>query len=303
MAEAKRAKESFAQVKGFSTTSAADPKVDKSSPAGDVGVSDLLKTHFLSSPSACAGLVDQIRQAGDLGTFSSLSLEKQREATLHLLQKGAVFAAETIRNSFAVAPSFAQLSELEKKNAELVCKLSAEQARYEKKTSDLRAMISELKSSLAEKDSELNSSAADLASRKDAYFHLERKNADISHSYDKLLARFRAYHESAEESRSEATVDAYKLGYMDCINRKDPFFAIGDEDIEMLCPEQVNAVDMEGVEEQVAEEAVADGAREDAADEAVADVIDQACEAVESVADQVDVEVAADQGSHTGASE
>ncbi|XP_021829929.1 uncharacterized protein LOC110770152 [Prunus avium] len=99
LAEAKKAKESSARAKGSSATSAADPQVDKSSPAGDAGVSDLLKTHFLSSPSACAGLFDQIRQAGDLGTFSSLSLEKQREATLHLLQKGVVFAAETIRNS------------------------------------------------------------------------------------------------------------------------------------------------------------------------------------------------------------
>ena len=89
-------------------------------------MSDLLKTNFLSSPFACAEQVDQVRQAGDLGTFSSLSLEKQREATLHLLQKGVVFAAETIRNSSsAVAPSSAQLSELEMKNAELASKLSA----------------------------------------------------------------------------------------------------------------------------------------------------------------------------------
>ncbi|CAL2271554.1 unnamed protein product [Prunus armeniaca] len=156
LAEARKARESSARTKGSSATSATDPKVDKSSPARDAGVSDLLKTQFLSSPSSCAELVDQIRQAGDLGTFSSLSLEKQREATLHLLQKGVVFAAETIRNSSVVAPSSVQLSELEKKNAELVSKLSAEQTRYEKKTSDLRAMISELKSSLAEKDSELN---------------------------------------------------------------------------------------------------------------------------------------------------
>ncbi|CAL9022510.1 unnamed protein product [Prunus brigantina] len=186
--------ESRAVKRGVDSTSQISLEV---SPAGDASVSDPLKTQFLSSPSSCLELVDQIRQAGDLGTFSSLSLEKQREATLHLLQKGVVFAAETIRNSSVVAPSSAQLSELEKKNAELVSKLSAEQTRYEKKTSDLRAMISELKSSLAEKDSELNSSAADLVSRKDAYFHLERKNADISHSYDKLLARFRAYHEFA----------------------------------------------------------------------------------------------------------
>ncbi|CAL8115589.1 unnamed protein product [Prunus armeniaca] len=307
LAEARKARESSARTKGSSATSATDPKVDKSSPAGDAGVSDLLKTQFLSSPSSCAELVDQIRQAGDLGTFSSLSLEKQREATLHLLQKGVVFAAETIRNSSAVAPSSVQLSELEKKNAELVSKLSAEQTRYEKKTSDLRVMISELKSSLAETDSELNSSAADLASRKDAYFHLERKNADISHSYDKLLARLHAYHESAEESKSEVAMDAYKLGYLDCTKGYDPYYAIGDEDIEMLYPdlppaksEEANAVNIEGAEKQVTKEAVAE---EDAADEVVADVIDQACGAAESVADQADAEEAVDQGSPAGASE
>ncbi|PQM35869.1 uncharacterized protein Pyn_22153 [Prunus yedoensis var. nudiflora] len=71
--------------------SAVDPKVNKSSPVRDVCVSDLLKTNFLSNPSSCAELVDHIRQAGDLGTFSSLSLENQREVSLHLLQKGTGF--------------------------------------------------------------------------------------------------------------------------------------------------------------------------------------------------------------------
>ncbi|CAL8094058.1 unnamed protein product [Prunus armeniaca] len=312
LAEARKARESSARTKGSSTTSAADPKVDKSSHVRDASVSDLLKTQFLSSPSSCVELVDQIRQAGDLGAFSSLSLEKQREATLHLLQKRVVFAAETIRNSSVIAPSSAQLSELEKKNAELVSKLSAEQTCYEKKTSDLRVMISELKSSLAEKDSELNFSATDLGSRKDAYFHLERKNADISHSYDKLLARFHTYHESAEESKSEVAMDAYKLGYLDYTKGYDPFYAIGDEDIEMLYPdlppaksEEANAVNTEGAEDEVAKKAVTekDGAEEDAPDEVVADVIDQACGAAESVADQADAEEAVDQGSPTGVSE
>ncbi|CAL9018083.1 unnamed protein product [Prunus brigantina] len=103
----------------------------------NVGVFDLRKTNFLSSPSTCVKLVDHIHQ---------------------------VFAIETIRNSSDVAPSSAQVSELEKKNAELTSKLSAEQIRYEKKMSKLRAMISELKSSLAEKDCELSSSAANLVS-------------------------------------------------------------------------------------------------------------------------------------------
>ncbi|CAL8130629.1 unnamed protein product [Prunus armeniaca] len=61
----------------------------------------------------------------------------------------------------------------------------------------------------------------------------------------------------------------------------------------------------EGAEEQVAEEAVAeeDGAEDDAADEVVVDVINQACGAAESVANQVDAEKAANQGSHAGVSE
>ncbi|KAI5313525.1 hypothetical protein L3X38_042701 [Prunus dulcis] len=89
-------------------------------------------------------------------------------------------------------------------------------------------MISELKSSLDDKDSKFSSSAANLASQKDAFFRLERKNAD------KLLARFRAHHKSAEESNFEVTMDAHKLGYLDCTNGDDPFYAIGDGDIVML---------------------------------------------------------------------
>ncbi|XP_034227602.1 uncharacterized protein LOC117636985 [Prunus dulcis] len=275
LAEAKKMRESSARAKGSSSTSAVGPKVNKPSSVGDACVSDLLKTNFLSNPSSCAELVDHIRQAGDLGTFSCLSLEKQREASFHLIQKGLIFAAETIRNSSAVAPSSAQLSELEKKNAELACQLSVEQARYEKKLSDLRAMISGLKSSLTEKDSELNSSAVDLASRKEAFFRLERKNADISLCYDKLLARFHAYHKSAKESKSEATIDAYKLGYLHCSDEIDSLYAIDDVDIETLRP---NSPPIEGgVEEQVAGEddaevmVQADGVADDVASQADAE--------------------------------
>ncbi|CAL2271243.1 unnamed protein product [Prunus armeniaca] len=126
-----------------------------------------------------------------------------------------------------------------------------------KKTFNLRAMISELKSSLAEKDSKLSSSAADLVSRKDAYFRLELKNADISLSDDKLLARLRAYHKSAEKSKSEAITDAYKLGYLHCANGTAPFYAIEDGGIKTLCLDlfhvqsgQGNDVNMERTEEQ-----------------------------------------------------
>ncbi|CAL2230021.1 unnamed protein product [Prunus armeniaca] len=104
-------------------------------------------------------------------------------------------------------------------------------------------------------------------------------------------------------------MDAYKLGYLDCTKGYDPFYAIGDEDIEMLYPdlppaesEEANAVNTGGAEEQVAKEAVAekDGVEEDAADGVVVDVINQACGAAESVADQRDVKEAVDQGSPAG---
>ncbi|CAL2269927.1 unnamed protein product [Prunus armeniaca] len=71
--------------------------------------------------------------------------------------------------------------------------------------------------------------------RRDAYLRLECKNADISFSYDKLLARFGAYNKSAEKSKFEVTMNAYKLGYLNCSNGTDPFYAIGDGDIKMLC--------------------------------------------------------------------
>ncbi|CAL8083190.1 unnamed protein product [Prunus armeniaca] len=267
LAEAKKMRESSARAKGSSSATVVGPKVDKSNPAGDACVSDLLKTNFLSNPSSCAELVDHIRQAGDLGTFSSLSLEKQREATFHLIKKGLVFAAETIRNSSAVSPSSAQLSELEKKNAELASHLVAEQARYEKKMHDLRAMISELKSSLTEKDSELNSLATDLVSRKDAFFSLEPMTSswlDFTHT------------------KSEAIIDAYKLGYLHCADETTPLYAIDDVDIETLCPDSPRAEG--GTEEQEVGEMMAD-------------------EAAEGIANQVDAEEAATQRSPAGASE
>ncbi|CAL8167146.1 unnamed protein product [Prunus armeniaca] len=139
MAVAKKTREPSPWAKGSPATLAVDPKVEKSSPAGDAGVSDLPKTNFLSSLSAYFKLVDHIHQAGDLETVSN------------------------------------------------------------------------------------------------AYLRLKCKNADISFSYDKLLARFGAYNKSAEKSKFEVTMNAYKLGYLNCSNGTDPFYAIGDGDIKMLC--------------------------------------------------------------------
>ncbi|KAI5336007.1 hypothetical protein L3X38_026141 [Prunus dulcis] len=139
------------------------------------------------------------------------------------------------------------------------------------------------------------SSATDLVSRKDAYFHLELKNADISLSYDKLLTRFGSYHKSAEKSKFKAIIDAYELGCLDCTNGYTPFYVIGD----------VNALDTEGAEEQKPEEVVVekDGAEEDAFNEMMVDVEEKVGRAAESVANLVDAEEAADHGSPAGVSE
>ncbi|CAL2229328.1 unnamed protein product [Prunus armeniaca] len=219
MAVAKNTGESSTWGKGSSATSAVDHKVDTSSPTGDVGVSDLLKMTFLLSPFACVKLVDHIHRAGGLDTFST---------------------------SFV------------KKNAKLANKLFAEQNRYEKKTFDLRAMIYELKSSLAEKDSKLNSSTTDLASRKDAYFRLEGKNADISLSYDKLMARLHVHHESTEKSKSEAVIDEYKLGYCTAQMRLLPSMQLKTE--KLRCSALTCSL-CKAPEKEVAEE---DGVEEDA---------------------------------------
>ncbi|CAL2259780.1 unnamed protein product [Prunus armeniaca] len=224
LAKAKKTRESSAWAKG-SSVSAVDPKVNKSSPAGDACVFDLLETNFLSNPSSCAELVDHICQVGDLGTF-------------------LIFIAETIRNSSAVAPS----------------------------------------------------SAADLVSQKDAYFCLESKNADVSFSYDKLLARFGACHKSAEKSKFEATMNAYKFGYLDCSTGNDSFYAIGDGDIEMLCSDLLPMQSEQAVEE-VAEE---DEAEDDATNVVETNIANQASGGVENVVDQADAKDAIDQGSPAG---
>ncbi|CAL8168129.1 unnamed protein product [Prunus armeniaca] len=92
-------------------------------------------------------------------------------------------------------------------------------------------------------------------------------------------------------------MDAYKLGYWTA--QKDMIPSTPLEMKTSRCSIQTCPL------RKVAKEAVAeeDGAEEDAADGVVADVIDQACGAAESVADQADTEEAVDQGSPAGVSE
>ena len=156
--------------------------------------------------------------------------------------------------------------------------------------------MSVLKSSLTKKDSKLNSSANVLYSRKEVYFLLERKNADISHSYDKRLAKFDAYYKVAERSKSEAVIEAYKLGYLDCKSGAVPCHSIEDEDVEMLCP------DIEATEEHLANEVAGkeEDAKEGTTDEVAADLAEQMVasneqvvvlgEVMEGAVDQVEVE-------------
>ncbi|CAL9019171.1 unnamed protein product [Prunus brigantina] len=89
-------------------------------------------------------------------------------------------------NSFVIASSYAQLNELEKKNVDLTGKLLGEQICHEMRMSEMNENMSVLKSSLAKKDNELNSSFTTLHARKEAYFLLECKNADISQTEEQV---------------------------------------------------------------------------------------------------------------------
>ncbi|KAI5330168.1 hypothetical protein L3X38_029566 [Prunus dulcis] len=272
--QAKRAKESSVRVKSPPIARTAGPGIGDSS-AGGEPVSDLLKTGFLSSPSACAKLADHVYRAGDLCAFLNLPLDKQEEAAMYHLQKGMVFAVGAMRNSRDVAPSSALLDELVKKNADLTDKFSNERIRHDARISEMKESLSMLKSSVGQKDSELKSLMATLLERKEAYFCLEHKHAALAQDRDKLLVKFDTHVEATEASKLEIAANAYKLGYLDCQNGASPCCPLEDDDGEQsgldLPPtqsEQVDVVDAEAVEEQIADEA---------------DAKEQAAEAVEQV--------------------
>ncbi|CAL8162509.1 unnamed protein product [Prunus armeniaca] len=69
-AAVKRARESFSRTKSPLVTQTASLRVGDSS-VGDKSMSDLLKTNFMSSLSACTKLVDHVHQASDLGNRGS----------------------------------------------------------------------------------------------------------------------------------------------------------------------------------------------------------------------------------------
>ncbi|CAL2277704.1 unnamed protein product [Prunus armeniaca] len=117
-------------------------------------------------------------------------------------------------------------------------------------------------------------------------------------NYDKLLAKFDAYHKAIEQSKFEVVIDEYKLGYLNCTSATAPSYAIRDEDIEMPCPnllpvqsEQINIVDVEGAEEQAADEAVIEEgeAEEGVTDEMMVDTAKQTILAAKGSANHMDV--------------
>ncbi|CAL2234948.1 unnamed protein product [Prunus armeniaca] len=243
-AASKKAKESFARAKSPPVARTAGLGIGDNSVRGEP-VSDLLKTGFLSSPSACAKLADHVYRAADLCAFSSLPLDKQEEAAMYHLKKGMVFAVGAMQNSHDVAPSSALLDELVKKNADLTDKLSNERIRHDARISEMKESMSALKSSVGQKDDEVKSLMATLLERKEAYFSLERKHAALAQDRDRLLVKFDTHVEATEVSKHEIAANAYKLGYLDCQNGAPPCCPLEDDDDEQS----------KAVEEQVADEA------------------------------------------------
>ncbi|CAL2258954.1 unnamed protein product [Prunus armeniaca] len=239
-AASKKAKESSARAKSPPVARTAGLGIGDNSVGGEP-VSDLLKTGFLSSPSACAKLANHVYRAADLCAFSSLPLDKQEEAALYHLQKGMVFAVGAMQNSHDVALSSALLDELVKKNADLTDKLSNERIRHDARISEMKESMSALKSSVGQKDDEVKSLMATLLERKEAYFSLKRKHAALAQDRDRLLVRFDNHVEATEASKHEIAANAYKVGYLDCQNGALPCCPLEHED--------------EAVEEQIADEA------------------------------------------------
>ncbi|CAL2247380.1 unnamed protein product [Prunus armeniaca] len=186
--------------------------------------------NFLSSTSACVKLVDHIHQAMILAVLKSF-IGEVKGSGYHFAPKGVIFVVEAIQNLSVIALSSTQLNELTK-IVDLTRTLSAEQICHETRMSKMKESMSMLKSSFAKKYSELNSSTDALHGHKEAYFHLERKNADIFQSYDELLA-----------------------------NGAAPCHSIEDEDVEMFYLDmpptqdvQINVVDIKATKELVVDE-------------------------------------------------
>ncbi|CAL9018183.1 unnamed protein product [Prunus brigantina] len=107
-----------------------------------------------------------------------------------------------------------------------------------------------------------------------------------------LLVKFDTHVEATEAFKYEIVVNAYKLGHLDCRNGCPSCCPLGHEDGEHLYldiapaqSEQINVVDVEAVEEQVAGKAVMeeDNAKGGVAEEVRANAKEQAVGAVEQI--------------------
>ncbi|CAL8168313.1 unnamed protein product [Prunus armeniaca] len=125
-----------------------------------------------------------------------------------------------------------------------------------------------------------NSSAIALSSPQ--LEELEKKIAKLN----SMLSPELAY----RETKFEAIVDGYKLGYLDCKSGVAPCHPIEDEDVELLCPEmplaldkQINDVNRKDVEELVVDELAfyEDDTKEGAVGEVAVEVVQQVAGATE----------------------
>lgn len=225
---ANRAKELLARAKSHSAVRTIGQRVSDSSVGGEY-VSDLLKIDFLSSPSVCAKLVDQVYQVGDLNTVSSFSLDKQKETTMCHLQNRMIFYGRVMQNSSVVGLSSALVDELVKKNTDLTNKLSTDQIHHDARISEMKETMPALKSSVSQKDSELKPLMFCSNARK----HTFTSNVSMllwpSKYNDELLVKFDTNAEAMEASKHEIVANTYKLGYLDCRNGVSSYCSLEDE--------------------------------------------------------------------------
>ncbi|BBG96873.1 hypothetical protein Prudu_005821, partial [Prunus dulcis] len=155
-------------------------------------------------------------------------------------------------------PLFYPVDKLVKKNADLTDKLSNERICHDARIFEMKKSMSMLKSSVGQKDGKLKCLMATLLKRKEAYFCLE----------------------TTEASKQE--IAAVRTRWDTWIARMVLLLPALSK---MIMSEQVNVVDAEAVEEQIADEAAMeeDKPQGGSADEAKADAKEQAAKAIEQV--------------------
>ncbi|CAL2247779.1 unnamed protein product [Prunus armeniaca] len=213
---AKKARESSTRVKDSSKTRTASPKVDKCNFTEDVCVYDLLMTNFLSSQSACIKLVHHIHQLSDLEKKNvDLTGKLSAEQISHETRM-----SEMNESIDARKPSFVT-SDMTRSYDKLLAKLKPyHKATWQSKFEvvieayswvSLTARVGSfpiipLKMKMLRR-STLTCSL--LKRRKETFFRHECKNANMTRSYDKLLAKLKPYHKATWKSKFEVVIEAY----------------------------------------------------------------------------------------------